>query len=62
MTIQSGVDGVVGNDTLLLCDGTFTGPGNRDIDPGGKILFIPESRGSAGTPGGIAVYKSTQKL
>ncbi|MCH9032692.1 MAG: right-handed parallel beta-helix repeat-containing protein, partial [candidate division Zixibacteria bacterium] len=45
-TIQAGIDEAMGGDTVLVADGTYTGPGNRDIDFGGKGIFVKSENGS----------------
>jgi len=45
-TIQDAVDSIPWCDVVELTDGTFTGPGNRDIDFGGKILTVRSQSGS----------------
>jgi len=39
-TIQAAVDGVAGGGIIQLADGTFSGPGNRDVDFGGKSITV----------------------
>lgn len=46
-TIQAAVDAVASGQTVLLTSGVFNGPGNRDIDFGGKAVTI---RSQAGHP------------
>lgn len=44
-TIQAAVDGSVSGDVIELTDGTFTGPGNRDIWFHGRNLTIRSQSG-----------------
>jgi predicted outer membrane repeat protein len=44
-TIQAAVDVATSGDIIELGPGTFTGTGNRDVDPGGKELTIRSSEG-----------------
>lgn len=39
-TIQAALDAVVNGDVIELADGTYTGPGNRDIDYHGKAVTV----------------------
>ncbi len=39
-TIQDAIDDVTAGCTIYLGDGTFAGPGNRDIDFGGKAVTV----------------------
>jgi putative hemolysin len=47
-TLQAAVDGAAWYDVIELSEGVFEGPGNRDIDLGGKALTI-RSLGDAGS-------------
>jgi hypothetical protein len=40
VTIQNAIDVAVSGDTICLDGGTFMGPGNKDLDPGGRNLVI----------------------
>ncbi len=46
-TIQAAVTAAAPGDEIVLEDGTFTGPGNRDIDFGGKDLTVRSRNGAA---------------
>ncbi|HMB70713.1 MAG TPA: right-handed parallel beta-helix repeat-containing protein [bacterium] len=45
-TIQAAVDAASGGDEILLEDGTFLGPGNRDVDYLGKAVTIRSRSGN----------------
>ena len=44
-TIQAGIVAAAEGDTVLLMDGAFTGPGNRDIDFVGKAVTVRSTGG-----------------
>lgn len=46
-TIQAGVDAAGSSDTVLVADGTWSGPGNREIDFGGKAVTVASANGPA---------------
>ena len=46
-TIQAGIDAAVDGDTVLVADGTYSGPGNRDMDFGGKAITVQSENGPA---------------
>lgn len=48
-TIQAAIDGAQSGDVIELGDGTFAGPGNRDLDYSGKGLTIRSQSGNAAT-------------
>ncbi len=48
-TIGAAVTAAASGDTVLVADGTYSGPGNRDINIGGKSLTITSQHGAAST-------------
>lgn len=54
-TIQAAVDAAAGGDIIELADGTFTGPGNRDIEISGLNITI---RSASGNPAACTIYVS----
>ena len=50
-TIQAAIDAAVDGDEVVVADGVYTGPGNRDIQTGTKLITIR----SAGGPDACAI-------
>ncbi|HUU95212.1 MAG TPA: ThuA domain-containing protein, partial [Phycisphaerae bacterium] len=44
-TIQAAIDAASSGDLIIVRDGTYTGPGNRDITFGGKTLYVASENG-----------------
>ncbi|HUU94891.1 MAG TPA: right-handed parallel beta-helix repeat-containing protein [Phycisphaerae bacterium] len=45
LTIQEGIDAAQDGDEVVVCDGVYTGPGNRDLDFGGKDITVGSANG-----------------
>jgi len=44
--IQEGVDAASDGDEVVVCDGTYTGDGNRDIDFAGRLITVRSENGA----------------
>jgi hypothetical protein len=46
-TIQSAIDAAEDNDFVVVVDGTHHGPGNKNLDLGGKVITVSSEHGPA---------------
>jgi len=44
-TIQAGINAAVDGDTVLVADGTYTGPGNKNLTLGGRAVWLRSESG-----------------
>ena len=44
-SIQTAIDNALDTDEIVVADGTYTGPGNRDLDFGGKLITLRSENG-----------------
>jgi tetratricopeptide (TPR) repeat protein len=47
-TLQEAIDAAIDGAEIVVADGTYTGPGNRDIDPAGKRITVRSAHGPDG--------------
>ena len=45
LTIQEGIDAASDGDEVVVCDGVYTGPGNKNLDFGGKAITVRSENG-----------------
>ncbi|MBP7937946.1 MAG: hypothetical protein KA354_25200 [Phycisphaerae bacterium] len=45
--IQEGINVATSGDTVLVADGTYAGPGNKDLDFAGRLITVKAANGAA---------------
>jgi hypothetical protein len=45
LTIQEGIDAALDGDEVVVCDGIYTGAGNKNLDFGGKAITVRSANG-----------------
>ncbi|HUU96526.1 MAG TPA: right-handed parallel beta-helix repeat-containing protein, partial [Phycisphaerae bacterium] len=45
LTIQEGIDAALDSDEVVVCDGIYTGDGNKNLDFGGKAITVRSATG-----------------
>ena len=45
LIIQEGIDAASDGDEVVVCDGTYTGPGNKNLDFAGKLITVRSENG-----------------
>ncbi|MHC4217776.1 MAG: hypothetical protein ACYSU7_04890, partial [Planctomycetota bacterium] len=44
-TIQAAIDGTVSGDVVMVADGIYTGPGNKNLDFEGRLITVRSAGG-----------------